>query len=333
MALPTDLTELLREKDQLERDACAGSLATFVRRGWLVLEPGTPYVHGRVIDIICEHLQAVTAGQITRLLITVPPGCAKSLLCSVFWPAWEWGPKGLAHHRFLSFSYSDRLSTRDNRRTRLLVTSSWYQRLWPLRLADDQDAKTRFENDRRGWRMASSVGGVGTGERADRLVIDDPHAIADAESAAKMEAARLWWAETVPTRLNDPQRSAIVVIMQRVHAADIAGVILAREQGWEVLSLPMEYEPERRCVTLAGRFRDWRTREGELLFPERFPAEVVRELKATLGSYAVAAQLQQRPAPRGGGMLKVECLPVVDDWPRDAAQVRRWDFAASEVRP
>ena len=104
MALPNDLADLVREKDRLERDACAASLAAFVRRGWRVLEPGTPYVHGHVIDAICEHLQAVTDGQITRLLITVPPGCAKSLLCSVFWPAWEWGPRGLAHHRFLSFS-------------------------------------------------------------------------------------------------------------------------------------------------------------------------------------------------------------------------------------
>src|ERR671928_1086986 len=94
----------------------------------------------------------------------------------------------------------------------------------------------------------------------------------------------------------------------------------------------MEFEPERRCRTSIG-FADWRTREGELLFPERFPAEVVALDKAAMGSYAVAAQFQQRPAPRGGGMLKVECMPMVDDWPRDAASVRRWDFAASEARP
>src|SRR5918912_1616843 len=152
------------ERLRLEREVCGESLVAFVRRGWPILEPGTPYVHGKVIGAVCEHLQAVTAGRIRRLLVTVPPGCAKSLLVACFWPAWEWGPKGLAHHRFLSFSYSDRLSTRDNRRTRLLVTSPWFQRLWPLALAEDQDAKTRFENGRRGWRMASSVGGVATGE-------------------------------------------------------------------------------------------------------------------------------------------------------------------------
>src|SRR5919199_4208322 len=244
MARP--LTELLGDRLAIERDACAASLAAFVRRGWRVLEPGTPYVHGRVIDAICEHLEAVTAGEITRLLITVPPGTAKSLLVSCFWPAWEWGPRGLAHHRFLSFSYSDRLSTRDNRRTRLLVTSPWFQRLWPLALADDQDAKTRFENAARGWRMASSVGGVGTGERADRLIVDDPHAVADANSPALLERAALWWSETLPTRLNAPQPPGIVVTRQRGHGRAAAGAILAGERGWGVLCLPMEYEPERR---------------------------------------------------------------------------------------
>src|SRR3954465_13225226 len=222
---PPPLTELVREKGPIERDACAASLATFVRRGWPVLEPGTPYVHGRVLDAICEHLQAVTVGQITRLLITVPPGCAKSLLCSVFWPAWEWGPRGLAHHRFLSFSYSDRLSTRDNRRTRLLVTSPWYRRLWPLALAEDQDAKTRFENAARGWRMASSIGGVGTGERADIVTLDDVHAVADADSQVKLESTLLWFRETLPTRLNSPAQSSIVVIMQRINQGDVAGEI------------------------------------------------------------------------------------------------------------
>src|SRR4051794_41869669 len=94
MALPTDLTELLREKDQLERDACAGSLATFVRRGWLVLEPGTPYVHGRVIDIICEHLQAVTAGQIKRPLVTGPPRRGQAVLCGGLFGGGGGGPQG-----------------------------------------------------------------------------------------------------------------------------------------------------------------------------------------------------------------------------------------------
>jgi hypothetical protein len=89
--LAPDLDETLaatvRDPSHVERLLCASSLREFVRQGWPVLEPGTPYLHGRVIEAICEHLEAVTAGHIRRLLINVPPGTAKSLLTSVFWPA------------------------------------------------------------------------------------------------------------------------------------------------------------------------------------------------------------------------------------------------------
>src|SRR5687768_14830025 len=103
------------------------TLAAFVQQAWHVLEPSTSLRWGCALNAICQHLEAVTAGQLNRLLINCPPGMAKSLLCSVFWPAWSWGPAGRAHERFLSFSYSDRLSIRDNRRTRLLVQSAWFQ--------------------------------------------------------------------------------------------------------------------------------------------------------------------------------------------------------------
>jgi predicted phage terminase large subunit-like protein len=252
-----------------------------------------------------------------------------SLLSSVFWPAWEWGPAGLPHHRFLSFSYSDRLSIRDNRRTRILVESEWFQARWPMALVGDQNAKTLFENEHRGSRMASSVGGLGTGARADRLIVDDPHHVADGESVAKMERSLLWFRETLPTRVNSPEKSAIVVIMQRVHESDISGEIISRELGYEHLMLPMRYEPERHCVSLDGRFQDWRTKDGELLFPSRYPAEVVDKLEHIMGSYATSAQMQQRPAPRGGGLIQVDKIPVADAWPADAELVRAWDFAAT----
>lgn len=251
-----------------------------------------------------------------------------SLLTAAFWPMWEWGPRGRPDLRFLSFSYADRLSIRDNRRCRMLAENDWYQERWPLRITSDQNQKTLFENEARGWRMASSTGGVGTGARADRLLIDDAHHVSDGESPAKLESTLLWFNEVLPTRLNDPERSAIVVIMQRVHERDIAGEIIARDLGYEKLVLPMEFEPERRCSTSIG-FTDPRTQAGELLFPERFPAHVVERDKKAMGSYAWAAQAQQSPAPRGGGMIKVERLGIVRDWPRGGPLVRVWDFAGT----
>jgi predicted phage terminase large subunit-like protein len=295
---------------------------------WHVLEPGRVLKRGQLISALCQHLEAVTRGEVRQLLMNVPGGTAKSLITSVIWPAWIWGPMGMPHLRIIGWSHNFHLSMRDSRRMKLLVESTWFQERWPLALAEDQSAKSRFENDARGWRMAASVGGQGTGERADINIVDDPNDISDANSPAALEAARLWWRELLPLRVNDPAESVLVVIMQRVHERDISGEIGSNPDGWCHLMLPMEYEPERHCRTSIG-FEDWRRKPGELLFPERYPAEEVGRLKTTLGSYGTASQFQQRPAPRGGNMLKVENIPIVDDWPRDAAQVRSWDLAAS----
>jgi len=81
-----------------------GGLIAFVRYFWSVLEPETPFVDGWPLWAMCEHLEAVTRGEIKRLLVNVPPGFMKSMLTDVFWPAFEWGPMGLAHYRYVAFS-------------------------------------------------------------------------------------------------------------------------------------------------------------------------------------------------------------------------------------
>ena len=288
----------------LDRELCRRSLADFVREAWHVVEPGTPYVHGWHVDAIAEHLEAVTAGQITRLLINVPPGCMKSLLTAVFWPAWEWGPRVLPSIRFIGASHEEGLATRDNMKMRRLVTSDWYQARWPLPLTSDQNAKTYFENAKLGWRQSCPVRSM-TGRRGDRVLWDDPHSVEDAHSDAKLKDATRIFRETLPTRVNDAKRSAIVVIMQRLNEDDVSGEILANDFGYVHLCLPMEFEPDRRCSTSIG-FTDPRTEPGELLFPERFPREVVDRDKVIMGAYATAGQLQQRPSPLGGGILKGE---------------------------
>lgn len=299
----TDPSSLLRQLDQLDSEE---SLRSFLELAWPVLEPSRQFVPGWHIDAICDHLEAVTKGDITRLLINIPPGCMKSLTTDVFFPAWEWGPKNMPGMRYVSSSYSQDLTIRDNRRTRTLVTSKWYQALWGDRfgLMSDQNAKTRFDNDKMGFKIATSVGGLGTGERGDRFIIDDPHNVKDGESDAKRGEALLWFLETVPTRVNDPEKSAIIVIMQRVHEADVSGVIIEKDLGYDHLMLPMEFEPERKCYVEVTGFEDPRTEENELLWPERMTRKVVERDKIPLGEYGVAGQFQQRPSPRGGGMFK-----------------------------
>ncbi len=326
--------EQARARERLARDIegirqrCT-TLAGFIREAWPVLEPSQPYVHGWHIDVLCEHLEAVTDGLITRLLINIPPGTMKSLVSSVFWPAWEWGPRGLSGMRYLTTSYAEKFVKRDTRRMRDLVQSEWYQSLWP-EIELKRAGEMSFENTRMGNREGVPFGSL-TGGRGDRVIIDDPHSTETAESPAERATTTRIFRESVPTRLNNPASSAIIVIMQRLHEDDVSGQIVKLGLGYEHLMLPMEFEPERRSRTSIG-FSDPRAAEGDLLFPERFPRSVVERDKKILGSYAAAGQLQQRPAPREGGMFKRAWFDVVEAAPAKARRVRRWDFAATDPR-
>lgn len=285
----------------VERELCKRSLAEFAKRAWHVLEPASDLKWGWALDAICLHLEAVTNGKITRLLMNVPPGSMKSLLTGVIWPAWEWGPRGLPEMRFIGTAHEETLAIRDSRKCRDLIKSEWYQSLWPLPLASDLDGKREFGNIYKGVRQARSFTSM-TGVRGDRVILDDPISADAANSESKLEAARIAFTETLPTRINS-DKSAIVVIMQRLNEKDVSGVILSMGLPYVHLRIPMRYEADYKCKTVIG-WEDPRTAEGELMFPERFGEEQTKELEKTLGNYGTAGQLQQRPAPRGGGMIK-----------------------------
>jgi predicted phage terminase large subunit-like protein len=310
----------------VERELAKRSLAGFVRMVWPLLEPNSELKWGWSLDAICDHLEAVTSGDIRRLLMNVPPGCMKSLLTGVIWPAWEWGPKGLPGNRFMGTAHKETLAVRDNLKCRRLIQSDWFQKRWPIKLTSDQNAKTKFENEFTGFRESMAFTSI-TGSRADRVILDDPLSVDHANSEADLQAAELTFTEALPSRVNN-EKSAIVVIMQRLHERDTSGIILKRELGYVHLCLPMRFEADRRCSTVIG-FTDPRTYDGELLFPERFSEEGVCELERTLGSYAAAGQLQQRPAPRDGGMFKRAWFPVVRAIPEGTRFVRGWDLAST----
>lgn len=312
-----------RDKERYE-----GNLLDFAEYVWPVVEPDIPFTRGWALDAVGEHLAAVARGEIKRLFINIPPGCTKSLLTDVFFPAWVWGPQGQASKRFLCFSYSSYLTERDNMRCRAVVQSQRYQKLWGDRvtLSSEQFTKVKFANIQTGWKLATSVGGVGVGERGDYVIIDDPNDTMDMESEAMRRTAQMWFTEVIPSRLNNPSQSRIIVIQQRLHEEDISGTIMSREMGYTHLCVPMEYEKERyvngwdggEVKTFKGEaadefvrshpdkifWRDPRTYDGELLWPERFPADVVVKFKRESTAVAYAGQFQQRPEPRGGTIIK-----------------------------
>ena len=454
------------------------SLQEFIKQAWQVVEPKTPLRWGWHIEAICDHLQAVDNWEIQKLIINIPPRHMKSLTVAVFWPAWRWIKN--PELRWLFSSYAEPLSTRDSVKCRRLIQSPWYQGNWADRftLVGDQNQKTRFENDKTGVRLSTSVGGVGTGEGGDILCfpgdvrvkaeiegrevhvpiaqlvkednrdikiftsatqpkpllrtytrpapeylyevefddgtilhcteehpiwvenkqqfvkardlapgdicikleggvedrkkklvtvqavrrirtpaavrnvynlevaedhcyfangilvhncVDDPHNVKEVESDAKRAEVLVWWDETMSTRINDPERFAKIIIMQRSHDNDLTGHILAKEAGYVHLCLPARYEPDDLRTKTPLSFTDPRTEEGEPLWPEKYNDKALQELENELGSYAAAAQLQQRPHPRGGGMFQVDNFVLVQAAGSPAvASVRYWDKAATE---
>lgn len=294
---------LKRERKELQSDR--GGFIHFVRHHWDTIEPGRVMVEGWPLEAICEHLEATVFGDIKDLLINVPPGFMKSLLTNVFFPAWVWGPLNKPNMRFISFSYAASLTERDNRRLLMILQSEKYQDDWGDNFTLDKQGERLVSNNKTGWKLATSVGGVSTGERGDFILLDDPHNVAEGESKKIRTGTADWFCESMQNRLNDMEKDHIIVIMQRVNEDDVSGVILEKEMAYEHLMIPMEFDSSRICQTSIG-WRDPRIVDGELAWEERFSAPLLEKMRGDLGDYAYAGQYQQAPEPRGGGLFKRE---------------------------
>ena len=294
-----------------------GSLSEFVRGAWSSID-SSDYQDSWAIDALCEHLAAVNTGDIPRLLVNFPPRCGKTLVTSICWPAWTWAQGAKSYlagpqTKFLCGSYSNALALQNSNMTRRLILSPWFQERWGGRfnLLGDQNAKQQFDNSSGGSRIATSVGGTLLGIGGDIIDVDDPHNTAQVESEAERENVAEWWRELRSTRLNDPKRSAIVVIMQRLHQEDVSGMIMEGDdsEDWTHLCIPMSHDPQRHCVTVVKAdpeiiWEDPRTEPDELMWPERFGPEEVRSLERSLGAYMASGRLQQLPTPAGGAIFK-----------------------------
>jgi len=320
-----------------------GSLRKFIEIAWQLVEPAEEFKSNWHIDTLCEVLEKVSLGEIKRIMINIPPGTMKSLLVSVFWPAWEWASNPSL--RYLTGSYSDALTIRDNLRLREIITSDWYkEHYWnedlakeygrlAIKLKGDQNEKVRFDTTATGWRIATGIGGRGVGEHPDRVIIDDPLSPLGSTSEKERMGAWNWIKRTLSTR-GKARNARFVLIMQRLHEQDPSGEIIAMgvEGGWVRICWPMRYEadPKLPAGHLPALGLDDRTEEGELLWPKLFDEASVRQLEIDLDPYGAAGQLQQRPAPEGGGLFKREWWKFVDRAPVTAKQSRGWDVAGTE---
>jgi len=279
------------------------SLAEYIKQAWRIIEPGTTYLHNWHIDAIAEYLEAVTADQITRLIINIPPRYMKSSQVTVCWPTWEWIKR--PEMRYIFASYSAGLSTKHSVDRRTIIESDWYQKNWGhiVKLADDQNTKTEYMNTRRGTMVATSIGGTATGKGGNRIIVDDPHNPEEAQSDTQRMVGIRYFNQTLSTRLDDKKKGSIVVVMQRLHEQDLTGHLLD-QGGWEHLCLPAEAEPDRLIVVMPMTGRVIERKDGELLWPEREGTKEIEKAKKSLGSYGYAGQYQQRPSPSEGGIFK-----------------------------
>lgn len=307
-----DFTKLdpMQQLRDLEKVECEESLYLFLRRGWRYIDPA-PWQDGWPIEAIAEHLEAVVDGQIRNLIINVPPRCGKSSITSVAFPAWVWAqeidsPTSGPGVPLLHASYASKLALRDSVKCRRLIQSKWYQENWGdrFRMTSDQNVKSRFTNDHGGERLITSVDAGVTGEGGNIIIIDDPNAANEAFSEATIQSTIEWWDQTISTRHNNPKAGAFIIIQQRLAENDLTGHVLDNSgEEWTHLCLPMRYERERSFQSSIG-WEDPRSVENELMWPDRFDEAEVKKLERRLGNFGSAGQLQQRPEPKGGGIIK-----------------------------
>ncbi|MFC6637016.1 phage terminase large subunit [Sulfitobacter sp. JBTF-M27] len=301
-------------------------LSSFIQQTFATVDPGTRYLHSWHIDAIAFELEKVAAGETTRLIITMPPRSLKSVAASVAFPAWLLGHN--PQQKVVAVSYSETLAEKFALDCLKVLQASWYRAAFPAtRIAKGKGARSDFETTRGGGRFSTSVSGTLTGRGGDIIIIDDPHKPEDATSDLRRQSVLDWYKSTLLSRLNDPVGGPIVLIQQRVHEEDLAGMLLEQE-GWRHLDLQAIAE-ETHGIDLGWRGAVAR-KKGDLLHPDRLPHSLLERRRLELGSYVFAAQYQQRPAPLGGGMVKWEWFDTYDSAPERQGGdmiVQSWDTA------
>ena len=285
------LRELMRE-----------DFATFAMRAIAEIEPALDLQWNWHHDVLVDRLMMLARGDITRLIVCVPPRSLKSLICSVAYPAWLLGQyPALA---VACVSYAQPLSEGFARQCRTVMESGFYRETFETRIRGDRRAVEDFMTTGGGRRFATSVGGTFTGRGGDVIILDDPMKPEEALSEAGRNAVLTWLRNTLMSRLNSKKDGRMLVVMQRLHEQDLAAALL-EQGGWELLSLPAiaDVDEEHRYSTIFGS-EVTRRKIGEALHPERESLAVLEELRTNMGAMTFSAQYLQAPVPADGNLVK-----------------------------
>lgn len=297
--------------------------AFFLRFAYREVAGDGDYAHGWHIDALIHQLERIRSGENRRLIVTMPPRHLKSLTISTAWVAWMLGHNPAM--RIICVSYSYDLAEKLARDCLHIIDSPWFRIAFPnLRLS--KRSILDFETSEGGGRLSTSLGGVLTGRGADCIVIDDPTKADDALSETARTTASTWLFNTLMSRLNDQRVGAIIMVMQRLHEADLAGEALSRG-GWHELRLPAIAETDER-IPVSGN-RAYQRRRGCALHPARQPLEVLERIRAA-DSRVFAAQYQQSPVPAEGNYVQPSWFKYYDEAPMGGIIVQSWDTASKD---
>lgn len=283
---------------------------------------GFAWQQARHHRVVCDALMRVFSGECSRLIINIPPRYSKTELIKCF-VAWALGQQ--PDSEFIYTSYSSRLAAASSWDVRGMVQEEEFRAIFPaLQLRDDSQAKDEWRTTKGGIVYASGSGGTITGYGAGKhrdgfggaIIIDDPHKADEARSDVIRQGVIDWFQNTLESRKNSPERTPIILIMQRLHEADLAGWLLGGGNGekWEHICLPAIQE------------------DGTALWPEKHSIDRLRMMQ-TAAPYTFAGQYQQAPSPPQGNIFKPDNIRVIDAIPVGTRMVRAWDFAATVEAP
>ena len=257
-------------------------LYAFTERCFYELNPTAEFLQNWHIELDTSMLDACRSGEIPRLIINQPPRSLKSLCASVAFPAYLLGCDPTA--QIICASYGQELANKHALDCRTVMTSAWYQALFPhTRLSPERQAVEEFMTTQQGFRLSTSVGGTLRGRGADFIIIDDPLKPEEALSDTRRRAANDWFDGTLYSRLNNKTTGRIILIMQRLHEDDLVGHVLGLEP-WTVVRHPaIAEEDERFEIQTPYGVRRFERKAGEALHPAREPLEVLQRIRQAQG--------------------------------------------------
>ncbi|AWC21248.1 Transposase [Aminobacter sp. MSH1] len=275
---------------------------------------------------MCYQLSRVADGDLSRLLITVPPRHLKTICTSVALTAWMLGKNPAL--KVMSASYGQDLAGKSLRDLITVLNSPFYEALFPktrIKSATQQELRTTTG----GGYKPISVGGAVTGFGADIIIVDDLMKASNATSPVRRQEAKDFFEQSLSTRLDNKQNGKIIAIQQRLHEDDLAAHIIDKGT-YEILSLPAIALKDEAIPIGANRFH-YRNKD-DVLFPQREPMATLQRMRIELGNAAFSAQCQQDPSAPDGNMINWSHFKTYDEAPdihEGQMTVQSWDTGMS----